>query len=147
CVAIFVLFLGVIALEFPTTTGDSLTYHLARIMHWMQNQSVAHYPTHNCRQNELGPWSEFATVTLHLLWGNDRLVNLVQWFAMLSCVLTAPFLAVQLMVGRAPTEPPENPATVARGRRLTAFTALLMVTLPISIVEAVTTQTDYTTAF
>src|SRR5262249_57456554 len=72
CVAVFVLFLGVIALEFPTTTGDSLTYHLARIMHWMQDRGVAHYPTHNCRQNELAPWSEFATVTLHLLWGNDR---------------------------------------------------------------------------
>jgi hypothetical protein len=148
CVAVFVLLLGVIALEFPATTGDSLTYHLARIMHWMQDQHVAHYPTHNCRQNELAPWSEFATVTLHLLWGSDRLVNLVQWFAMLSCVVTAPFIALQLMDARAQAEPsPQSPTAVARRHRLASFTALLVVTLPISIVEAVTTQTDYTTTF
>jgi 4-amino-4-deoxy-L-arabinose transferase-like glycosyltransferase len=149
CTAMIIAFLGWVALRFPTTTGDSLTYHLARIMHWMQAQSVAHYPTGNCRQNELGPWSEFATVTLHLLWGSDRLVNLVQWFAMLSSVLVAPFIALQLF--RSASERKDRATDAATGAaregRLAALTGLLVATLPIGIVEAVTTQTDYTTTF
>jgi hypothetical protein len=142
-------FLGLVALAIPTTTGDSLTYHLPRVMHWIQQQSVAHYPTGNCRQNELGPWSEFVTVTLHLLWGSDRLVNLVQWFAMLSSVFVAPYIALQLfrqgLRGVANVTGPDM-STVTE-HRLVALTSLLIVTLPIGMVEAMTTQTDHTTTF
>lgn len=98
--AAVITFLGWVALDFPTTTGDSLTYHLARIMHWIQDQSVAHYPTHNCRQNELGPWAEYATTNLHLLWGGDRLVNLVQWLAMVGSVIVTTWMAEQLVAFR-----------------------------------------------
>jgi|GEM_PF-2289328 len=178
------LFLGWIALDFPTTTGDSLTYHLARIMHWIQQQAVAHYPTHNCRQNELQPWAEYALTHLHLLWGNDRLVNLVQWFAMVSSLIGGTWIAQQLLrlvasstdskpaasgtseggtglaasgsdavqiassgttaPGASVTPPPGEPPASLR-LRLSALTALLIVSLPIGIVEAVTTQNDYVT--
>jgi hypothetical protein len=163
--AAVIVLLGWIALDFPTTTGDSLTYHLARIMHWIQEQSVAYYPTHNCRQNELGPWAEYVTTNLHLLWGSDRLVNLVQWFAMLGSVVVTTWIAEQLLSfrGSGPEEPFVNseirnpnsevhaglPPLAPGGlkRRAAALTALLIVTLPIGIVEAVTTQNDYVTAF
>jgi hypothetical protein len=54
---VLILLLGAMAAIFPATNWDSLTYHLPRVMHWLQQQSVEHYPTHNTRQIEFGPWS------------------------------------------------------------------------------------------
>ena len=75
------LVLGVIAVITPTTNWDSLTYHLPRVMHWIQQQSVEHYPADNTCQLEFGPWAAFVVTNLHLLEGNDQWDNLVQWFA------------------------------------------------------------------
>ncbi len=91
-----VAFLFAVALATPTTNFDSLTYHLPRIMHWMQQQSVDHFPTDNSRQIEFAPWSSFATLTLYLLRGNDQLLNLVQWTAMLSSLVVLCSIAAQL---------------------------------------------------
>ena len=95
--AMLILALGFIAFSTPTTNWDSLTYHLPRVMHWIQQQSVEHYPTGNTRQLEFAPWSAFVVTNLHLLHGTDRLDNLVQWFAMLSCVMVTSFIAEQLL--------------------------------------------------
>src|SRR5438128_446081 len=50
--AVLVSALGVIAAATPTTNLDSLTYHLPRVMHWIQQQSVEHFSTGNTRQLE-----------------------------------------------------------------------------------------------
>ena len=63
------LVLGLIAALMPCTNYDSLTYHLPRVMHWLQNQSVAHYPTSDTRQLESGPWAGFVLANLCLLAG------------------------------------------------------------------------------
>jgi len=68
-----------VALIAPPNNWDSMTYHMARVMYWMQHQSVAHYPTHNPRQLDSPPWSSFAIMHLQLLSGGDRFANLVQW--------------------------------------------------------------------
>src|SRR5574341_105350 len=49
---LLILTLGALAITLPTTNWDSMTYHMARVMHWVQDQSVAHYPTTNGRQLE-----------------------------------------------------------------------------------------------
>jgi hypothetical protein len=126
--------LGVIAVTTPTTNWDSLTYHLPRVMHWIQQKSVDHFPTNNTCQIEYGPWSAFATMTLHLLWGSDRLDNLGQWFAMLTCVIVASFIAE--LLARSPPSPPIR-------HRISAFASFLVATLPIGVVESITTQNDY----
>ena len=133
---LFAAFLGGIALLTTTTNWDSLTYHLARVMHWLQQQSVAHYPTNMDGQLQMGPWSAFVQAHLWLLWGNDRFANLVQWSAMLGSMVIATLLARQLL-----------PVETQAGLRAQAFAALLVVTLPTGIVESITTQTDYTTGF
>ena len=48
-----------IALLTPTTNGDSLSYHLARMAHWIDQGSVKHFATDDTRQLEFGPWSRF----------------------------------------------------------------------------------------
>lgn len=127
--------LGGIALLTPTTNWDSMTYHLSRVMHWMQNQCVAHFPTNMEGQNQMGPWSGFVQAHLWLLWGGDRLANLIQWLAMIQCALAASLLVRQLL-------PSGGPARL----RAEVFAALLVVTLPIGVVESISTQTDLTTS-
>ena len=80
----------------PTTNWDSLTYHLPRVMHWIQQRSIDHYASNNTCQIEYGPWSAFAVATLHLLRGNDQMDNLIQWFAMLSCLIVCSLIAEEL---------------------------------------------------
>jgi hypothetical protein len=160
------LVLGLIAVLTPSTNYDSLTYHLPRVMHWLQNQSVAHYPTSDTRQLESGPWAAFVLANLCLLTGSDRLVNLVQWWAMLTGAIGASLLAEQLLAplfagGRLLTRPETTPpkdaaplhsagardaANAAVRQRLAALTALLVVTLPTGIVQSITTQNDYVVA-
>src|SRR5580765_5791552 len=72
---------GVVALLSPPNTWDAMQYHLPRIVHWIQNRSVAFYPTHELKQLHMAPGAEYAMLQLHALWGGDRLDNLVQWFA------------------------------------------------------------------
>ncbi len=133
---LFTIFLGGIALFTPTTNWDSLTYHMARVMHWIQQRSVAHYPTNMDGQIQMGPWSGYVQAHLWLLWGNDRFENMVQWSAMAGSMVAGTLLVRQLL--------PDGAATSARTQ---AFAALLIVTLPTGIVEAITTQTDYSTGF
>jgi hypothetical protein len=44
---LIIITLGVLAITIPTTNWDSMTYHMARVMHWLQQQSVVQYPTMN----------------------------------------------------------------------------------------------------
>jgi len=135
-VGLLVLFLGVVALLTPTMNWDSLTYHLPRVMHWVQQGSVRHYPTDCISQLQMGPWAAFVQTHLFLLWGGDRLANMVQWTAMTGCAILAPWIAAKLA-----------PAPGANLIRLQVFAALLVVTLPTGIVEAITPQTDCVTAY
>lgn len=147
---LIVLCLGCIALLFPATIWDSMTYHMPRVMHWVQQQSVEHYPTNNTRQLESGPWASFAVAMLYLCWGNDQLVNGVQWFAMLGSVVVTPLIARQLLLGRLPADLPAEAATRpdrSGQLRIEAWTALLVATLPIGVTQSITTQNDYVTAY
>lgn len=134
--------LGFVALATATTNWDSMTYHLPRIMHWLQQQSVAHFATPDARQLESGPWSEFVIATLYLLAGSDRLANLPQWYAMLCSLFAAALIARQLYPGWN-----QGSGAAAPDRaRISAITALLVLTIPIGVTEAVSTQNDYVTA-
>src|SRR5205823_5878777 len=108
--------------------------------------SVEHYPTNIGRQIEIGPWSSFAVGNILLLYGSDQLLNLVQWTAMLSTILVLSLITIQL--GRLCGFIVEDQRlSGTEQRRATALTCLLAVTLPIGLVESITTQTDYVTAF
>jgi hypothetical protein len=112
-------------------TWDSMTYHLARIIHWMQNGSVAFYPTNILRQLHLNPWSEYAMMQFMVLSGSDKLVNFVQWFSMAGSLVGLTLIAEQL--GATP--------------RSQVYAAVIAVTIPMGILQASSTQNDYAAAF
>jgi 4-amino-4-deoxy-L-arabinose transferase-like glycosyltransferase len=110
---------------------DSMTYHMSRVVHWIQNGSVAHYPTHILRQLELNPWAEFAIMHLQILSGQDYLANLVQWFSMIGSIIGITLIAKQC-------------GADLRGQ---IYASVLVVTLPMGILQASSTQNDFVVAF
>ena len=53
---VIIVVLFIIAVVSPPNTNDSLRYHMARVMHWQQNQSLAHYNTPIEAKLWMTPW-------------------------------------------------------------------------------------------
>jgi hypothetical protein len=123
--------LGTLAVLAPPNNWDSMVYHMSRVIHWMQDRSVDHYPTAIDRQLYLGPWTEFAILHFQLITGNDRWANLVQWMSLPGCAIAASLIARQLG-GKSTTQ---------------LIAAIVVATMPTAILESTSTQTDLTVAF
>jgi 4-amino-4-deoxy-L-arabinose transferase-like glycosyltransferase len=118
---------GVAALVAAPNNFDSLTYHLPRIMHWIQNSSVAHYPTNVDRQLVLAPLSEFMMMHLQILSGSDRFANCVQWFSMVGSAVGVSLIARAL----------------SGSLQSQIVTAAIAVSLPMGLLQSTSTQNDY----
>ena len=70
-IAILILTL-LTALIYPPNTPDSLSYHMSKVMHWIQNGNVEFYSTSITRQLYLSPFSEFVILHLQLLTNGSR---------------------------------------------------------------------------
>lgn len=66
---------------------------------WMSNHSVQFFPTPDYAQLVFGPWAEFAMMHTYLLWGSDRLVNLVEFFSYLGSLVGVSLIAKLLGAG------------------------------------------------
>ncbi|MFB2933880.1 ArnT family glycosyltransferase [Aerosakkonemataceae cyanobacterium BLCC-F154] len=127
-----VLILGIsllTALISPPNNYDSLTYHLPRVMHWIQNRSVVHYPTNNLRQISFPPGANYIVMQLQILAGSDRFANLVQWLAFLGCILGTSLIAKTFAI------------------KSQIITALVCASIPMAILQSTTTQTDLIVSF
>ena len=122
---------GLIAIVAPPNTWDSMTYHMSRVVHWIQNRSVSHYPTYNLPQLFHPPFAEFAIMHLQILSGSDRWANLVQWFSSIGSIIGVSLIAQELNAK-------------VRGQ---VFAAVFCATIPMGILQASSTQNDYTVGF
>ncbi|MFT7252420.1 MAG: hypothetical protein ACI9FW_002182 [Flavobacterium sp.] len=125
---LLLLFQGLI---YPPNNWDSLTYHLSRIMYWLSNESLNHFPTHIIRHLYQPPFAEFLVLNLNLLNGNDYLSNSVQWlFLVFTLVSTWSLLDF---------------FHVNRFYKLLA--ALLIITIPAVELQSSTTKNDIVCGF
>jgi hypothetical protein len=122
---------GIGAIISAPNNFDSLTYHLPRVMHWIQNRSVEHYPTHIDRQLILAPFSEFVIMHLQILSGSDRFANCVQWFSMVGSAVGVSLIARALLGSL-------NSQIVS---------AAISVSIPMGLLQSTSTQNDYTVTF
>lgn len=110
---------------------DSMTYHLARITYWRQNQSVAHYATNIVRQITSPVLAEFVNLHVYVLTnGNDVLLQLLQCFSYITNAAFIYGIAHKLGVKN----------------RLCALAGMLFMTMPIAFGESLTTQADHYSA-
>lgn len=106
---------------------DSMTYHLARVAHWAQNESVGHFATNNIRQVASPALSEFVNLHVYIIWGNnDQLLHILQW----SCYITSAWLITKLAYRLGCSE------------KWAKISSLLFMCMPIAFAEALTTQVD-----
>lgn len=120
-----------VALLGAPNNGDSMSYHLPRVMHWIQNGSVDHYSSWIPRQLYQPPMAEFVVAHFQLLYGSDRLAGLVQWFSLAGSGLAASLIAARLGAG-------------AAGQ---ALAGVFVVTLPMGVLQGMTAQNDLVLAF
>ena len=130
-IALLVLPLLLLAIYVPPNNFDSHQYHLSRILYWLADQNLDHYPTMHVQQLYHNVFAEYLVLHTFLLAGSDQFANLIQFVAMLGSVLAVSLLARSL-------------GMAYRGQLLAG---ILMLTLPIGLFESTTTQNDYVACF
>lgn len=123
--------LFVVALVAPANNPDSQLYHMARVVHWAQNGSLRHYGTAYGHQLWNPPWAELAILNARVLWGNDRLSNLIQWAALVGCLVGVS------AIGR----------NFGLDRRRRMLAVGFAASIPMAVLQATSTQNDLVTAF
>jgi len=118
-------------LAYPPNTYDSMTYHLARIVHWIGNESLSHYPTHIIRQLYQPPFAELAIAQTCILAGSDLFAASVQWLFLGSTLPVVYQIARQLGLNR----------------KASWLSMLLVITLPMAVLQGSSTQNDLVVAF
>jgi 4-amino-4-deoxy-L-arabinose transferase-like glycosyltransferase len=130
-VVIIVGITGMLAWLSPPQTWDSLNYHMPKVAHWAQNQSIHHYVTGVATQNYMSPGMEFVVLHFYVLSGGDHLVTMVSWLFVLGSIIGVSYLASRFGLGKTAQ----------------LFSMLFMATLPMGIVQASSTMTDCAVAF
>ena len=124
--ALFMLAVGV-----PPNTWDAMTYHLARVVYWMQNASVEHYPTSIMRQHYQPPFAEYVLLHLQILTKGDHLSNAVQWLFYVNS-----FVAISLTT-----------RLLGGNRFAQVLSIFLAATVPMAVLQATSTQNDLVCSF
>lgn len=140
----FALFLGIVSLRAPQFVWDCKSYHVPRMLYWMQDKNLRHFPTSDIRRVAYDPGAEIAATTLYLLDGSDRPINLISWFSVLTAAILASF-ATELLMGsvdeQAGREWLRKKAALAGGL---AF--VLVLTIPEGLFQAISTENDFVAA-
>jgi hypothetical protein len=126
-----IVVIAVVAWITPPQTWDSLNYHLPRIAHWAQMQAVRHYVTGVEVQNSMPPGAEMIGLHVYVLTSGDRWLPFVQWFMMIGSLVGVSYIAAQLGASKL-------------GQQMAVVFA---VSLPMGIIQASSTVTDYVVAF
>jgi hypothetical protein len=120
----------VIDVRSPPNNWDSMTYHMGRVAHWIQDRGVGYYPTGIDRQLWNGPLNEWVIAQVQVLAGSDLLANLIQWMNGLMVALLSWWLALELGLSR----------------RAAGWAVVGAVTTPPLVLQATNTETDLAVA-
>ena len=128
---VFILPLLLLAIFIPPNNWDSMAYHLPRVEHWIQNKNIYPYPTNIVRQVLTSPLSEYIIANFQILASTDSFSNLVQFASFIFILFSATLFFSILKIGM-------------KGQ---LFLLLALLSLPMMLFQATTTQTDLLASF
>jgi 4-amino-4-deoxy-L-arabinose transferase-like glycosyltransferase len=116
---------------YPPNNWDSMTYHMARISHWVMNESIEPYPTHIYRQIYQPPLAEWMIGQLCILNKGDFFANSLQLLFLIGILAVSNLILDQL-----------------KYNKRVKFTALILITTTPSVfMQATSTQNDIVVGF
>ena len=128
---LIILPLLLLAIFIPPNNWDSMAYHLPRVEHWIQNKNIYPYTTNIVRQVLTSPLSEYIMANFQVLSSTDAFSNLIQFgsfiFILFSGTLIFSLLKIRM-----------------KGQ---LFLLLALLSLPMMLFQATTTQTDLLATF
>jgi len=110
----------------PPNSADAMSYHMVRILYWVQSASVDFFPTSYYNQVSQPPGAEYLMLHTVLLSGGDRYVNLIAF-----CAYAGSAIAVSLIARSLGLKPASQ-----------AFAALFAVTLPNAVLQGSGAKND-----
>jgi len=130
-VALLLAMIGIQGIVYPPNNWDSMSYHLARIASWVSHETVYHYPTHVLRQIYQPPFAEYVIMHFNLLSKSDYFANSVQLIFLFLTIISVLLITESLGINR----------------KTRLLAAVLVVTIPMVILQASSTQNDIVIAF
>lgn len=127
----YIIPLFFLTLYTPPNNFDSHMYHLNRILFWVYNQNLDHFPTRHLQQLYLNVFAEYLVLDTVLLSDSDQFAGLIQFGSFIGSVAGITLLCRHFKMQ-------QNGQLVA---------AVFMLTLPIGIFESTSTQVDYCACF
>jgi hypothetical protein len=128
---ILILPLFLLAIFIPPNNWDSMAYHLPRVEHWIQNKNIYPYPTNIVRQIVSPPLSEYIIANFQILSNTDAFSNLLQFASFIFILFTGTLIFSCLKIG-------------FKGQ---LFLLLALLSIPMLLFQATTTQTDLLASF
>ena len=126
-----ILPLLLLAIFIPPNNWDSMAYHLPRVDHWIQNKNIYPYPTNIIRQVLTSPLSEYMIANFQILTSTDAFSNLVQFASFIFILFSATLIFSIFKIG-------------IKGQ---LFLLLALLSMPMMLFQATTTQTDLLASF
>lgn len=130
-VGVFIITLFIQGITYPPTNWDSLTYHLPRIIQWINHGSLEYYPTHIVRQLYQPPFAEYAILQTIMLNKNDFFAFGVQF----SYYLLVTFTVIEI------TSYFNDKANIRW------IAGVLCLFIPEAVLQATSTQNDVVVSF
>ena len=132
-IILFTCFLALLTqgILYPPNNWDSMTYHMARITHWVMNESVYPYPTHIYRQIYQPPLGEWIIAQVCILSKSDLFANSIQLIFMCGGI------AILNLIG--------NEFKLNKRAKIIAF--IITLTTPSIILQTTSTQNDIVVGF
>lgn len=124
--AFFLLLTFFMSLFTVVNNGDSMIYHLPRVLHWLQDETVNYYYVQDNRQIFSPVLAEYTLTHIYALSGNDVLFNLLQWFAYAIVSIYVYLICRSLNITK------QN----------SMIGVLLFLTMPMALAQSITTQVD-----
>ena len=130
-VAVILLLVFAQGILYPPNNWDSMTYHLSRIVSWISQGSVAHFPTNIFYQIYQPPFAEYAIMHVNLLSQGDYFAASVQF-----CFFAGALVALAAIV-----------KAIGLPGKYQVLAIVFCATIPEAVLQASSTQNDMVAGF